>query len=198
MLRYCRQDSCKRFGARFANRAFPRIAGFAGAAFAEWRKRQIECQNPINSPRPETQCAPNERGVLVSLTENPKMRGLLILPCVALLACAYTPRPPQPYTTYFPEMGHRKAVAWSDGTIILLHPTHFVLTGVVNVEPNYALKLRAGPGTRFNVVAAIPADATGILAFDKDTVWDGGTLWYPVQWQSFRGYVSGDYLPHPQ
>ena len=126
------------------------------------------------------------------------MRGLLILPCVSLLACAYTPRPPQPYTTYFPEMGHRKAVAWSDGTIILLHPTHFVLTGVVNVEPNYALKLRAGPGTRFNVVAAIPADATGILAFDKDTVWDGGTLWYPVQWQGFRGYVSGDYLPHPQ
>ena len=25
---------------------------------------------------------------------------------------------------------------------ILLHPTHFVLTGVINVEPNYALKLR--------------------------------------------------------
>ena len=130
--------------------------------------------------------------------ENPKMRGLLILPCVALLACAYTPRPPQPYTTYIPEMGHRRAVAWSDGTIILLHPTHFVLTGVVNVEPNYALKLRAGPGTRFNVVAAIPADATGILAFDKDAVWDGDTWWYPVEWQGFRGYVSGDYLPHPQ
>jgi hypothetical protein len=129
--------------------------------------------------------------------ENPKMRGLLILPCVALLACAYTPRPPQPYTTYIPEMGHRRAVAWSDGTIILLHPTHFVLTGVVNVEPNYALKLRAGPGTRFNVVAAIPADATGILAFDKDAVWDGDTWWYPVEWQGFRGYVSGDYLPHP-
>jgi hypothetical protein len=121
------------------------------------------------------------------------MRGLLILPCVALLACAYTPRPPQPYTSYIPEMGRRRAVAWSDGTI-LLHPTHFVLTGVVNVEPNYALKLRAGPGTRFNVVAAIPADATGILAFDKDAVWDGDTWWYPVEWQDFRGYVSGDYL----
>jgi hypothetical protein len=69
---------------------------------------------------------------------------------------------------------------------------------VVNVEPNYALKLRAGPGTRFNVVAAIPADATGILAFDKDGVWDGDTWWYPVEWQGLRGYVSGDYLPHPQ
>jgi hypothetical protein len=129
--------------------------------------------------------------------ENPKMRGLLILACVALLACAYTPRPPQPYVSYTPEMGHRSAVAWSDGTI-LLHPTDFVLSGVVNVEPNYALKLRAGPGTRFNVVAAIPADATGILAFDKDAVWDGDTWWYPVEWQGLRGYVSGDYLPHPQ
>jgi hypothetical protein len=126
------------------------------------------------------------------------MKGLMILACVALSACADTRQPiPYPYVSYTPEMGHRSAVAWSDGTI-LLHPTHFVLTGVVNVEPNYALKLRAGPGTRFSVVAAIPADATGILAFDKDAVWNGDTWWYPVEWQGLRGYVSGNYLPHDQ
>jgi hypothetical protein len=47
-------------------------------------------------------------------------------------------------------------------------------------------------------VAAIPADATGILAFYKDVVWDGDTWWYPVEWQDLRGYVSGNYLPHYQ
>jgi hypothetical protein len=124
------------------------------------------------------------------------MKGIMILAFVALSACADTREPiPLPYVSYTPEMGHRSAVAWSDGTI-LLYPTHFVLTGVVNVEPNYALKLRAGPGARFNVLAAIPADATGILAFDKDAVWDGYTWWYPVEWQGLRGYVSGNYLPH--
>jgi len=51
---------------------------------------------------------------------------------------------------------------------------------------------------KFNVVAAIPADATGILAFYKDIVWDGDTWWYPVEWQDVRGYVSGNYLPHYQ
>jgi hypothetical protein len=86
---------------------------------------------------------------------------------------------------------------WPDGRI-LLHPKHFVLTGVVNVKPNDTLKLRAGVGTRFNVVAAIPSDATGISAFDKDAVWDGDTWWYPVEWHGLRGYVSGSYLPHDQ
>jgi hypothetical protein len=71
-------------------------------------------------------------------------------------------------------MEQRSAVEWSNG-IILLHPRDFVLTNVVDVLPNYALKLRAGPGTRLNVVAVIPADATGILAFYKDVVWDGDT-----------------------
>jgi|SRR6516164_9500740 hypothetical protein len=90
------------------------------------------------------------------------MKGIVILACVGLSACAEYPPIPYPYVSYIPEMGQRSTVEWSDG-IILLHPTDFVLTSVVNVPPNYALKLRAGPGTRFNVVAVIPADATGIF-----------------------------------
>jgi len=125
------------------------------------------------------------------------MKGKVILAWVALSGCAEYSPIPYPYVSYIPEMGQRSAVEWSDG-IILLHLRDFVLTSVVNVPPNYALKLRAGPGTRFNVVAAIPADATGILAFYKDIVWDGDTWWYPVEWQDVRGYVSGNYLPHYQ
>ena len=69
-----------------------------------------------------------------------------------------------------------------------------MLTIASNQPPNEPLTYC----TRFNVVAAIPADATGILAFYKDIVWDGDTWWYPVEWQDVRGYVSGNYLPHYQ
>jgi uncharacterized protein YraI len=73
---------------------------------------------------------------------------------------------------------------------MLTHPEHFVNTGVVNVKQNDTLKLRSGPGTRFRAVKEIPADATGISAFDQDQVWDGDTWWCPVEWKGFRGYVS--------
>jgi hypothetical protein len=83
---------------------------------------------------------------------------------------------------------------WPDGRS-LTHPEHFVNTDVVNVQPNDTLKLRAGPGTRFNAVAEIPGDATDILAFDQDQVWDGDTWWCPVEWRGFRGYVGRSHLP---
>jgi uncharacterized protein YraI len=69
---------------------------------------------------------------------------------------------------------------------------------VVNVARDDTLKLRSGPGTRFNAITEIPADATDIFAFDKDGVWDGDTWWYPVEWRGSRGYVGGSYLPHDQ
>jgi V8-like Glu-specific endopeptidase len=85
-------------------------------------------------------------------------------------------------------------VMWPDGRI-LTHPEHFVNTGVVKVNPNDTLKLRSGPGTRFNVVAEIPANTSDILAFDQDQVWDGDTWWCPVRWRGFRGYVGRSHLP---
>lgn len=86
------------------------------------------------------------------------------------------------------------AAVWPDGRT-LNHPDHFAETHVVNVTGNDTLKLRSGPGTRFKVVTEIPADSTGISAFDQDQVWDGDTWWCPVAWKGFRGYVSRGYLP---
>jgi hypothetical protein len=82
---------------------------------------------------------------------------------------------------------------WPDGRI-LAHPEHSVNAGVINVQPNDTLKLRGGPGTRFNAVAEIPANASDISAFDQDQVWDGDTWWCPVEWRGFRGYVGSTHL----
>jgi hypothetical protein len=79
---------------------------------------------------------------------------------------------------------------------MLIHPKHFVITGVVNVNPNDTLKLRSGPGTKSKSVTEIPFDGTDITAFDQDQVWDGDTWWCPVEWHGFRGYVSRHYLPN--
>jgi hypothetical protein len=86
------------------------------------------------------------------------------------------------------------AARWPDGRI-LDHPDHFVKTYVFNVAENDTLSLRAGPGTRFEVVARIPPDAYGLSAYDQDQVWDGDTWWCPVEWNGFRGYVGSSYLP---
>jgi len=82
---------------------------------------------------------------------------------------------------------------WPDGRI-LTHPEHCVNTVAFKVKPNDTLKLRAGPGTRFNAVAEIPANASDILAFDQDQVWDGDTWWWPVEWRGSRGYIGRSYL----
>jgi restriction system protein len=84
--------------------------------------------------------------------------------------------------------------AWPDGRIVN-HLEHFVETHLVNVPPNDTLNLRSGPGTRFPSIAKIPGDASSILVFDQDQVWDGDTWWCPVEWNGFRGYVSRRYLP---
>ena len=82
---------------------------------------------------------------------------------------------------------------WPDGRI-LTHPEHSINAAAIKVKPNDTLKLRGGPGTRFNAVAEIPINTSDILAFDQDQVWDGDTWWYPVEWRGFRGYVGGSYL----
>jgi hypothetical protein len=82
---------------------------------------------------------------------------------------------------------------WPDGRI-LTHPDHCVNAVAVKVKPNDTLKLRGGPGTRFNAVAEIPANANDISAFDQDQVWDGDTWWWPVEWRGFRGYIGRSYL----
>jgi hypothetical protein len=82
---------------------------------------------------------------------------------------------------------------WPDGRM-LAHPDHFVKTYVVKVAENDTLKLRTGPGTRFDVVAQIPHDARDVSAFDQDQVWDGDTWWCPVRWNGFRGYVGRSHL----
>jgi hypothetical protein len=82
---------------------------------------------------------------------------------------------------------------WPDGRI-LVHPDHFVKTHVINVAETDTLNLRAGPGTRFDVVTQIPHDARDVSAFDQDQVWDGDTWWYPVEWNAFRGYIGRSHL----
>ena len=82
---------------------------------------------------------------------------------------------------------------WPDGRI-LTHPEHSINAAAIKVKPNDTLKLRGGPGTRFNGVAEIPTNASEILAFDQDQVWDGDTWWCPGEWRGFRGYVGRSYL----
>jgi hypothetical protein len=106
-----------------------------------------------------------------------------------------TPSPepiPQPTPISTPNLVR---IDWPDGRIIQ-HPERAVPTSVVNVARGDTLKLRSGPGTKFRPITEIPADATDIVAFDKDAVWDGDTWWYPIEWRGFRGYVGGRYLPH--
>lgn len=64
------------------------------------------------------------------------------------------------------------------------------LQSVVKAGQNDSLLLRSGPGTRFNVIAEIPADANDISAFEKD----GGSSWTPVEWRGLRGYVGTEFL----
>jgi hypothetical protein len=119
------------------------------------------------------------------------------------LSVANVSPPPDPSTKPVPTSTPESTAApssasnqlrWPDGKI-LAHPEHFINTGVVNVRQGDTLKLRAGPGTRFSVVAEIPSDSSDISAFDLDQVWDGDTYWCPVQWRGLRGYVGRSHLP---
>jgi hypothetical protein len=125
------------------------------------------------------------------VTPNPSVSAATPAPTQTVVA---TPTPSVATSTQSPTTVGAK---WPDGRI-LSHPEHFVQTGVVNVARNDKLELRSGPGTRFAPITKIPADATGVSAFDRDAVWDGDTWWYPVERQGFRGYVGGHYLPHNQ
>jgi hypothetical protein len=104
---------------------------------------------------------------------------------------APTPTPTPSTPTPAPHYNNTK---WPDGRM-LIHPEHFVKAYVINVAPDDKLELRSGPGTKYAPVTEIPADGTGITAFDQDQVWDGDTWWCPVEWHGLRGYVSGRHLP---
>ena len=82
---------------------------------------------------------------------------------------------------------------WPDEWM-LIHPEHFVKARVINVAPDDTLKLRSGPGTRFDSVTEIPPNAMDITAFDQDLRFDGDTFWYPVEWHGFLGYVGRKYI----
>ncbi|MBV8101041.1 MAG: restriction endonuclease, partial [Verrucomicrobia bacterium] len=84
--------------------------------------------------------------------------------------------------------------SWPDGKS-LVHPEHFIVTHIINLAKKGAVKLRGGPGIRCKVLAQIPSDATHIVAFDQDQVWDGNNWWCPVEWKGIRGYISRVYLP---
>jgi len=90
---------------------------------------------------------------------------------------------------------HYNNTKWPDGRM-LIHPEHFMKAYVINVPLGDTLKLRSGPGTKYAPVTEIPADGTGITAFDQDQVWDGDTWWCPVEWHGLRGYVGRHYLPN--
>ena len=62
------------------------------------------------------------------------------------------------------------------------------------VDSGDVLKIRSGPGTRFDALAGIPAGADDIATFEAEQVWDGDTWWVPVQWHGFRGYVGKSHL----
>jgi restriction system protein len=92
------------------------------------------------------------------------------------------------------QSSHSTEAIWPDGKT-LNHPDHFVETHIVNVAKGESLKLRGGPGTRFRVLAQIPVNATNVLAFDEDQVWNGDSWWCPVEWNGLKGYISRAYLP---
>jgi S1-C subfamily serine protease len=83
---------------------------------------------------------------------------------------------------------------WPDDHM-LIHAEHFMRTHIINIAPADTLTLRSGPGTNFPPVTEIPPNDTGIVVFDQDGNWDGDTLWFPVEWHGFRGYVGQRYLP---
>jgi hypothetical protein len=144
------------------------------------------------TPRPEIRVAPE-----TSPSVTPEPAPSLIPKATPNL----TPQPapsltPEPTPSLTPKATANPTpdATWPDGRI-LSHSEHPINTGVVNVNPNDTLKLRRGPGTRFNAVAEVPANATDISAYDQDQVWDGDTWWCPVEWRGFRGYVGRSYLP---
>jgi Trypsin-like peptidase domain len=96
---------------------------------------------------------------------------------------------PTPIPTQIP-----KSPTWPDGRS-LIHPEYSIQSRVVNVSRNDTLKLRSGPGIKFPALIEMPANATGISAFEEDLIWDGGdTWWCPVASKGVRGYVSRRYL----
>jgi hypothetical protein len=133
-----------------------------------------------------------EGSCLIVTTENGKSdKYFPVIDSDSVPAQESTPEP-TPESTPDPTPAIEEA-RWPDGRI-LAHPDHFVKTHVINVAETDTLNLRAGPGTRFDVVTQIPHDARDVSAFDQDQVWDGDTWWYPVEWNAFRGYIGRSHL----
>ena len=125
---------------------------------------------------------------------TPNFAPRLAAPSYPTPAPAATPKPtPVSTPTATPTLNYNNA-KWPEGRM-LIHPEHFVNTGVVNVKPTDTLKLRSEPGTKSKLVTEIPFNATDITAFDQDQVWDGDAWWCPVEWHGFRGYLGRHYLP---
>jgi V8-like Glu-specific endopeptidase len=89
-----------------------------------------------------------------------------------------------------PDYGYTK---WPDERL-LTHPEHFVKAHVINLQPDDRLELRSGPGTTFDSVTEIPPNATDIILFDQDWVRNGDTIWCPVDWHGYLGYLARKYL----
>jgi len=65
---------------------------------------------------------------------------------------------------------------------------------VVDHPMNQKLNVRAGPGTKYDVVAELPPQATGVNVSDCQVKEGFSMRWCSVQWQGISGWAYGRYL----
>jgi hypothetical protein len=64
---------------------------------------------------------------------------------------------------------------------------------IANIKPGDVLNLRAGPGSNYPVVAAIPLGTRGITLSNKRTA-NGDTMWQEIAVNGYTGWVNEIYL----
>jgi hypothetical protein len=64
---------------------------------------------------------------------------------------------------------------------------------IVKIKRGDSLSVRGGPGTSFQKIGEIPAQATGIRLLGNG---QGKPAWFPVVWKDVQGWVNGSFLDY--
>jgi len=64
---------------------------------------------------------------------------------------------------------------------------------IVKIKGGDSLSVRGGPGTSFQKIGEIPAQATGIRLLGNG---QGKPAWFPVVWKDVQGWVNGSFLDY--
>jgi uncharacterized protein YraI len=68
---------------------------------------------------------------------------------------------------------------------------------IANIKPGDVLNLRAGPGSNYPVVTAIPPGTRGITLSNKRTA-NGDTMWQEIAVNGYTGWVNEIYVEAEQ